>query len=94
MAQGVSFELTRRSVFFSAGSIECLAEWRTVEWPRCWAYQAEPHSREFWFSRLYVCMARVQRRAATLAPALPQPGAEAPVLECKILDFKAPIRTA
>lgn len=95
MRRRFSVEFSRHSMFCSIGKIEFVGEWQPPELPRQWAYQIEPNTRELWLGRLYFCMAKVVRP-------LPLAGAGAsqsantgvPLRECKILDFKAPVRTA
>ena len=92
MTRAFSVELSRRSLFFAAGRVEFMGEWRGSEWPKQWSYLAEPSSRELWLGRLYVCIARVRTSAPGALP-LPATGAEdASARECRILAFKAPVR--
>ncbi len=92
MARAFSVELSRRSLFFAAGRIELMAEWRDAEWPKQWTSLVEPGTRELWLGRIYICMARVGAgfsAGPALPAAVPEDGAARP---CQILAFKAPAR--
>ncbi len=92
MARAFSVELSRRSLFLAAGGIEFMGEWRNGDWPKQWSYLIEPHTRELWLGRLYICIARARTSPSGL-PAAPVSGTEdGAARECQILAFKAPIR--
>lgn len=67
-----SVELSARSLYLNAGSLELSIERRTGEWPRLWSSQRELGSTEIWLGRLYICASRrraVERKADEGHPA-------------------------
>jgi hypothetical protein len=94
MHRVVSAEFSRRSLYFSLGSLEAYGEMRAKDWPRQWSRLREPGSLELWLGRAYICLSRARPCSAEPVAGRKDTVSPQDAKSCEILAFKRPVRAA